>query len=142
MVKVREDQPQHFDGSVDLGAWLNRLQERYGVGDTDSLREACELARQAELLALQRSLHQSAEETAWPTGKGCFRTGLEMAEILAELKLDMDTLVAAVLYRAVRETKLSLDQVEENFGKVVAGLIKDSAVGASSCLGRFDICIP
>ncbi|WP_419834582.1 GTP diphosphokinase [Endozoicomonas atrinae] len=125
MVKVREDQPQHFDGSVDLGAWLNRLQERYGVGDTDSLREACELARQAELLALQRSLHQSAEETAWPTGKGCFRTGLEMAEILAELKLDMDTLVAAVLYRAVRETKLSLDQVEENFGKVVAGLIKD-----------------
>ena len=77
MVKVREDQPQHFDGSVDLGAWLNRLQERYGVGDTDSLREACELARQAELHALQRSLHQSAEENSLANGKRVFpnRTG-------------------------------------------------------------------
>ncbi|WP_067518245.1 GTP diphosphokinase [Endozoicomonas ascidiicola] len=122
MVKVREDQPQHYDGTVDLDAWLNRLQERFGVGDTDRLRDACELSRQSELLAMQ----QSAEnETAWPTGKGCFRTGLEMAEILAELKLDIDTLVASVLYRAVRETKLTLEQVESNFGSLVAGLIRD-----------------
>ena len=64
-------------------------------------------------------------ETAWPMGKGCFRTGLEMVEILVELKLDMDTLVAAVLYRAVRETKLSLKNVEVDFGVLVAGLIRD-----------------
>ena len=122
MVKVREDQPQHFDGTVDLHTWLSRLQERYRVGDTDNLREACEMAQKAELKARQKSL---ANDTVWPTGPGCFRTGLEMAEILAELKLDMDTLVAAVLYRAVRETKLSLREVEENFGKVVAALIQD-----------------
>ena len=40
MVKVREDQPEHYDGSIDLDAWLSRLQERFGVDDTDRLREA------------------------------------------------------------------------------------------------------
>ena len=126
MVKVREDQPRLFDGSVDLSAWLGRLQERFGVAGSDSLKEACELVRKVELQVLQFRLEVSkGEDVEWPTGKGCFRTGLEMVEILAELKLDQDTLVAAMLYRAVRETKLSLIQVEEQFGKVVAGLIRD-----------------
>ena len=126
MVKVREDQPRLFDGSVDLGAWLKRLQERVEIADSDRLQEACELARNAELQALQFRLGVSrAEDRDWPAGKGCFRTGLEMVEILADLKLDLDTLVAAVLYRAVRENKLCLTQVEEQFGKVVAKLIKD-----------------
>ena len=126
MVKVREDQPRLFDGSVDLSAWLERLQERCGVAGSDNLKAACELARQAELQALQVHLQASkGEDVVWPSGKGCFRTGLEMVEILAELKLDQDTLVAAMLYRAVRETKLSLTQVEEQFGQVVAGLISN-----------------
>ena len=126
MVKVREDQPRLFDGSVDLSAWLGRLQERSGVAGSDSLKEACELVRNVELQALQFRLEASkGEDVVWSSGKGCFRTGLEMVEILAELKLDQDTLVAAMLYRAVRETRLSLTQVEEQFGKVVAGLIRD-----------------
>ena len=123
MVKVREDQPRLFDGSVDLSAWLGRLQDRSGVVGSNNLKEACELVRQVELqFHLQTS---KGEDVVWPSGKGCFRTGLEMVEILAELKLDQDTLVAAMLYRAVRETKLSLTQVEEQFGQVVAGLISN-----------------
>jgi len=125
MVKVREDQPRLFDGSVDLSAWLGRLQGRFGITDTSGLKAACELVRKAELQALQYRLGVSkGEDRDWPSGKGCFRTGLEMAEILAELRQDRDTLVAAVLYRAVRENKLSLVQVENQFGQTVAGLIK------------------
>ncbi|KEQ17947.1 GTP diphosphokinase [Endozoicomonas numazuensis] len=119
MVKVREDHPVRFDGSVDLEAWLTRMQESFGVTGTDRLRAACELSRWAEEEARQQA------DTVWPTGPGCFRTGLEMVEILAELKLDTETLVAAALYRAVRERKLSMKQVEEDFGKTVVRLIKD-----------------
>ncbi|WP_062269631.1 GTP diphosphokinase [Endozoicomonas arenosclerae] len=119
MVKVREDHPVRYDGSVDLEAWLARLQDSFGVTGTDRLRAACELSRWAEDEARQQA------DTVWPTGPGCFRTGLEMVEILAELKLDTETLVAAALYRAVRERKLSMKQVEEDFGKTVVRLIKD-----------------
>jgi GTP pyrophosphokinase len=49
--------------------------------------------------------------------------GLEMADILADLKLDQSTLEAAVLYRAVREGLLSLEAVTKRFGDEVAKLI-------------------
>ena len=119
MVKVREDHPVRYDGTVDLDAWLGRLSDSFGITDTERLRDACELSRQAEEQARLQA------DTVWPSGPGCFRTGLEMIEILAELKLDPDSLVAAALYRAVRERKLALKRVEESFGKTVAGLIKD-----------------
>ena len=120
MVKVREDQPELYDGSVDLDAWLHRLQEKYGVTDIERLRDACEVSRQAQIEARQKMLES---DTVWPTGPGCYRTGLEMVEILAELKLDTESLVAAALYRAVREYKLELKAVEDGFGKTVARLI-------------------
>ncbi|WP_252180437.1 GTP diphosphokinase [Endozoicomonas sp. 4G] len=119
MVKVREDHPVRFDGSIDLDAWLARMQESFAVTGAERLRAACELSRWAEEQARQQA------DTVWPAGMGCFRTGLEMVEILAELKLDTETLVAAALYRAVRERKLSMKQVEEEFGKTVVRLIKD-----------------
>lgn len=46
-----------------------------------------------------------------------------MAEILTTLKVNEETLVAAVLYRAVREDKLTLKYVKETFGPIVAQLI-------------------
>ena len=122
MVKVREDQPQLYDGSIDIQTWLARLHAQFDVAITGQLIAACEVARQAELASLRQ---EAANDTVWPTGLGCFRTGLEMVEILAELKVDMETLIAAVLYRAVRESKLPLATVEEQFGANIARLIKD-----------------
>ncbi|AMO56940.1 (p)ppGpp synthetase [Endozoicomonas montiporae] len=118
MVKVREDHPTRYDGSVDLDVWLRRLADAHGINDTARLREACEMSRTAEEQARLQA------DTVWPTGPGAYRTGLEMIEILAELKVDPDCLVAAALYRAVRERKLALKTVEEHFGTTVAALIK------------------
>ncbi len=138
MVKVREDQPVRYDGTIDLDAWLKRLQGTFGVGESDRLREACDYVRQMEMEA-----RQDLSETAWPTGPGCFRTGLEMVEILAELKLDMDSLIAAMLYRAVREHKLTLRKVEESYGRVVARLIRDvqgmAAISTALTPGRTQV---
>ena len=47
-----------------------------------------------------------------------------MANILAHLHVDEDTLSAAMLYRSVRENVMQLDEVREEFGEAVYGLIK------------------
>ncbi|MDR5899864.1 GTP diphosphokinase [Halomonas vilamensis] len=116
MVKVREDQPLTPSGWVDIPQWLARLQEDVRLRDPDRLAQACELAQ---------SLENEAKKghRAWLAPGSSFRMGLEMADILGELKLDQPALEAAVLYRAVREGRLGLDVVTKRFGAEVAGLI-------------------
>ncbi|GAB3101297.1 GTP diphosphokinase [Aestuariicella hydrocarbonica] len=119
MVKVREDHPVKDDGKVDIEAWLHRLIDTHSLKDIDlpALQRACEVSLKAEEMAI-------ANDNIWAEGASSFRTGLEMAEILADLQLDGETLQAAILYRAVRENKIPLKDVEEQFGETVAKLIK------------------
>jgi GTP pyrophosphokinase len=116
-VKVREDQPVFRDGSVDLEAWLDRLEGKTPIVDPEELMRACRIARTAE----QETDHRANQ---WGEGESTFLTGLEMVEILADLGLDQDALVAAVLYRSVREEELELDTVKDQFGPKVANLIR------------------
>lgn len=116
MVKVREDQPLTESGKVDIQQWLARLQEDVRLREPERLLQACALAEQLEREAPQT-------HRVWLSPGSSFRMGLEMADILAELKLDQATLEAAVLYRAVREGLLSIDAVTKRFGEEVAKLI-------------------
>ncbi|WP_386083309.1 GTP diphosphokinase [Vreelandella sp. F11] len=116
MVKVREDQPLTASGKVDIQQWLTRLQEDVRLREPERLVEACELAEQLELEAPRT-------HRVWLSPGSSFRMGLEMADILGELKLDQATLEAAVLYRSVREGLLSLEAVSKRFGEEVASLI-------------------
>ncbi len=116
MVKVREDHPIKQDGTVDLDSWLLRLQEMVEVENVEELKNACELSKRLEEEAI-------AAENIWSVGTSSFRTGLEMAEILADLQMDQESLVAAVLYRSVREGKIELNAIKEQYGSVVAKLI-------------------
>ncbi|PXF29666.1 (p)ppGpp synthetase [Pokkaliibacter plantistimulans] len=118
MVKVREDHYLLEDGSVDLGNWLAKIGEHVPVTESERLLQACRLV---ESVAPRP---ESVEDDEWINSPmNCFHTGLEMALILAELKLDSDSLVAAVLYRSVRQRKLPLERVQSDFGKDVARLI-------------------
>jgi GTP pyrophosphokinase len=74
-------------------------------------------------VARLRRYAQPDPEVAWGEDRSCLPTGLEMAEILADLHVDQDGLVAAILYRAVREGKLSTALVEDQFGAPIAKLI-------------------
>ncbi|MCV6590222.1 MAG: GTP diphosphokinase [Marinobacterium sp.] len=129
MVKVREEHPVRDDGSVDLDIWLNLLAEQVEITDIERLRKACELARWAYEQA-------EAKEDVWSHGvaAGSFRTGLEMAQILAELQQDEETLIAAVLYRSVRERKLSQESIRKQFGKeavrLIEGVLQMAAIGS------------
>jgi GTP pyrophosphokinase len=117
MVKVREDYPSTPDGQVDLDAWLARLQSRVELHDVAELRRACDFA-------LRVDRESQARENAWSARSSSFITGLAMADILADLKLDQESLMAAVLYRGVREGKTSQAVVEKEFGPDIAHLIE------------------
>lgn len=128
MVQVRAHQPVNTDGSINLEAWLDHVQNLVPGLDRQGLLEACEFARESE----QRAI---AAQSSWAEGTSSFQTGLEIAEILADLKLDQESLVAAVIYRGVREGKITLEAVNKHFGPVVAklieGVLRMAAISAS-----------
>lgn len=128
MVQVRAHQPINTDGSINLDAWLDHVVSVDLIVDRQALKEACEFVRQAEQ-------QDNAAKNLWAEGTSSFHTGLEIAEILADLKLDHDSLVAAVLYRGVREGKIPLPDVEQRFGATVArlidGVLRMAAISAS-----------
>ena len=140
MVQVREDYPVDSRGQVDIARWIDRL---------PLLKEPAinklELQKAAEFAL---SVDNNPEEGAlfWGVNYSRFHTGLEMAEILTELNLDQNTLVAAIVYRAVRDGVKSLADAKTLFGESVAQLIEgvlqmagisnSDAVGAGKVLGQ------
>jgi GTP pyrophosphokinase len=140
MVHVRQ-QPVLADGSVNLELWLDTVTEKiHGTaGDRQQLQRACELARQLEpspWYSATPALRVRDTEHIEPPAStlNSFVTGLEMAQILADLRLDPSTLLAAVLYRPVREGKLALAEIERDFGVSVAhlveGVMRMAAIGS------------
>ena len=85
MVKVRQEQPLLFDEAVDLESWLVKIGDLRPEVNLSRLRDACELSEQAEEKAI-------ASNSIWAEGHSSFRMGLEMAEILTELRVDEDGL--------------------------------------------------
>jgi GTP pyrophosphokinase len=117
MVQVREEYSFNPDGSVNFEQWLNRLETYVGLSKHEELQKACHLSWQLE----QQTV---AEHNAWSPGISSYRTGLEMAEILAQLHLDSEAIVVALLYRPVRESRLPLEEVRQEFGDSVARLLE------------------
>ena len=118
MVKVREDYPQLQNGRVDLPRWIDRLPIDRNIVNSEELLRAFQLAE-----------HCAELPDAGPSGVvdedgSSLFTALEMVEILADLHLDQDSLVAAALYRAVREERLPLEQLQRDFGQSVAKLVE------------------
>ncbi|WNZ55052.1 GTP diphosphokinase [Microbulbifer sp. EKSA008] len=119
MVQVRKHHSFGGEGELDLESWLRHVQKLAGLDGSAivTLRRAAEVSAEAEQRAIEA-------ENIWAEGASSFATGLEMAEILADLQIDSEALVAAVLYRAVREKRLPLQAVEKEFGERVAKLIR------------------
>ncbi|SHK75416.1 GTP pyrophosphokinase [Marinobacter antarcticus] len=116
MVKVREDYAMTGDGQVDIEVWVKQIASQTYLDDVEQFRRACEKAAEIDLQAFR-------EDRLWASGSSSFRIGIEMAQVLAELRLDQASLVAAILYRAVREERVALEVIRKEFGDEVAGLI-------------------
>ena len=109
MVTVREQLPGRLhelseettvehaaEAQSGLISWLDRVREILGGAELIQLQQVAQLALEKELTTTVN--HRS----------NTFSTGIGMADILAHLHVDEDTLSAAVLYRSVREGLIPL----------------------------------
>ncbi|GAB4391245.1 MAG: GTP diphosphokinase [Gammaproteobacteria bacterium] len=111
MVKTKQSEHVLSDGSVDLNAWLEHLREKRHIRNLQLIREACTLSN---LAGAQRN-------TSY--GITCLQQGLAIADILADLDLDQETLATAIVYPSVQYADLNLTDVHDHLGNRVHRLV-------------------
>jgi GTP pyrophosphokinase len=116
MVAVTTHLPQGSDvGPADVDVWLAGLAPHYGEEENRRLRRACELA----LVTLDRE--------PLDTGETRLRHNLAAADILARLRLDAETLEAAVLDGALARGGLDEARLAAELGHPVATMVANLA---------------
>lgn len=96
---------------LDIEQWLTALEGQRTPEELALIRRACAVAEQAHAGQLRAS------------GEPYLQHALAVANILAGLQLDAETLAAAVLHDVVEDTELTLAQIEKDFGPRVAQLV-------------------
>lgn len=119
MVQVRDDYPLLENGLADIPSWLSRLPNVEFMNE-----QALAVLTKAAELAQTLNNNSAEGEDFWGEDYSRLYTGLEMAELLADLNLDVETLTAAILYRCVRDNALKLSAVKEQFSEPVFTLIE------------------
>ncbi|WP_343595392.1 bifunctional (p)ppGpp synthetase/guanosine-3',5'-bis(diphosphate) 3'-pyrophosphohydrolase [Acinetobacter sp.] len=125
MVTVREQLPERLtqlseettvehalQAQQDLEEWLDRVRHHLDGAKLIKLEQVARLTLEKEL------------KTTLNHRSNTFATGIGMANILAHLHVDEDTLIAAVLYRSVREGLTSLEEIHELYGENVLSLVQ------------------
>jgi GTP pyrophosphokinase len=117
MVQVRDQSHLGPGGDIDLCQWLSGLPIAHSEIESSRLLAACQMA--------QAALHARGTDSGdWAVDSNCFLAGLDTALILAELQVGTECLLAGILYRAVREQRVTSERVVEAFGEGVAQLIE------------------
>ncbi|MCH1555330.1 MAG: bifunctional (p)ppGpp synthetase/guanosine-3',5'-bis(diphosphate) 3'-pyrophosphohydrolase [Pseudomonadales bacterium] len=117
MVKAKVQQTVFEEGAVDVAEWITDLGSDRPDMDLARIEQACELSAQAESKAIQMG-------AGWPSGRSSYWMGLEIADILREFQVDEDGLIAAIIYRAVREHQITLNHARKQFGDKVGDLVE------------------
>ena len=127
MVRVRpQSHHEAAADAVDLPLWL------------DSLPVSLEASERQRLLVVAERVRELAaapyvDSGDWAAESDCFRAGLDVALILSELHVGTDCLIAGMLYRVVREQRMTLAQAREDFGAPVGdllgGVLRMAAIG-------------
>ena len=94
-----------------MAALIERVRSDFPKVDADKLWRAYRVGEASHAGQLRKS------------GEPYFTHPLSVAEILAELRMDEDTIVAGLLHDAVEDTSLSLEILREEFGDDVAFLV-------------------
>lgn len=99
------------DDIYDREGWLESISEKRTLDDLELIRQAYDFAQTAH------------EKQTRASGEPYFLHPLTVANILAELRLDAETLAAALLHDVVEDTAISLKDIENRFGGEVAKLV-------------------
>jgi GTP pyrophosphokinase len=108
VVKVRDDVLRGLDGRVDVDCWVEDLAARHDALDLATVRRAAAFVRELG-----------------PRGEEFLESGLELAELVSELRLGTAAVAAALTYRPVRAAAVPLSRVADVLGKDVAHLVEE-----------------
>ncbi len=92
-------------------AWLEGLGAKHSESEAMLIWQAIELAKQA---------HEGQQRAS---GEPYVNHVVAVADILVNLHLDADAIVAAILHDVVEDSNYTLDYLSEQFGHVVANLV-------------------
>ena len=112
MVSVTSKHPQiAADSPDDVRAWLTAIETTRNDTEIQLIRRASELSQRA---------HEGQTRIS---GEPYFLHSLAVANILAELNLDAETVSAAMLHDVVEDTDITLEDIRHQFGDAVAQLV-------------------
>lgn len=95
-----------------IGQIINKVKENNPQADTDLVQLAYEFAAKA---------HQGQKRL---TGEPYIQHSLHTAFLLAQMKADLTTIIAGLLHDVPEDTAVTLEEIEANFGKDVASLVR------------------
>lgn len=110
MVKLKERFTYLADGNLDVNAWMQKIADPNL--SIDVIRKAVELAEGA------------CKGLTTFYGQSCLEQGLEMGEIILDMKLDQDAIAAAILTTVMQHTNLKIEIIQEKMGESIAKLIQ------------------
>jgi len=94
-----------------LSQLMKKIEENNLEVDTEKVKEAFTLANESHIGQKRKS------------GENYILHPVEVAEILADMRMDTDTLVAGILHDVVEDTLITLPDIEYTFGKDVSKLV-------------------
>jgi GTP pyrophosphokinase len=106
MVNLRRDERLLADGRFDGAAWLDRI---------------CMADPQIDRALLQRALHFARAHGG--DDDAMLLSGVEFAELIAELRMDTASIASGLLYRCVRNGYTTVDDLEREIDADVAHLV-------------------
>jgi GTP pyrophosphokinase len=96
---------------LDIGHWLRSLAPSRTPEEMQVIERACALAMQAHAGQLRAS------------GEPYFQHVLAVANILADLRMDHETIAAAILHDVAEDTVVAPEEIEREFGHTIARLV-------------------
>ena len=105
MVKAYDEVPREDTGNVDIDEWVRELCVAHEELDADEICQAC------------RFVH------GLPGGVTYLDNGVALAQLVAELKMDTASVLAALVYRPLREQAASEKDIVRKLGSETAHIV-------------------
>ncbi len=120
MAAIKQKFPHLPDGNVDIETWLQKIKTTYSLENIELLSRICSLAQ------------TTSKGMTTFYGQPCIEQGLEMAEIILNLKLDQEAIAAAVMTSTIQHVHLGMEtivtQLSEGTAKLIAGVEQMNAI--------------
>jgi len=111
MVKAKQKFHYLPDGTLDIPLWLASIQNKHALSQVTQLQNACEMTQK-----LTQGL-----TTFY--GQPRLEHGLDVAEVILDLKLDQETAAAGIISSALSLTPQVIEQIKKAMGDEIASLM-------------------